>query len=72
MRASPHPTVPCRTRRLLSTFKWEPRKGWDVLLEAYLTEFTAEDNVSIILRHNPLLLAHGKRGRTSERAYLYD
>lgn len=42
------PTVPCRTRRLLSTFKWEPRKGWDVLLEAYLTEFTAEDNVSVI------------------------
>jgi glycosyltransferase involved in cell wall biosynthesis len=23
----------------LSSFKWEPRKGWDVLLNAYLTEF---------------------------------
>jgi glycosyltransferase involved in cell wall biosynthesis len=23
----------------LSSFKWEPRKGWDVLLRAYLTEF---------------------------------
>lgn len=29
-----------RPFRFLSTFKWELRKGWDVLLEAYLAEFT--------------------------------
>ena len=38
-------TRPCclpaspRPARFLSAFKWEPRKGWDVLLEAYLSEF---------------------------------
>ena len=31
----------------LSTFKWEARKGWDVLLGAYLAEFTAADDVEV-------------------------
>ena len=31
--------------RFISTFKWEARKGWDILLEAYLTAFTADDDV---------------------------
>lgn len=26
----------CASHRFLSAFKWEPRKGWDVLLEAYV------------------------------------
>lgn len=26
----------------LSVFKWEQRKGWDILVEAYLLEFTPE------------------------------
>jgi hypothetical protein len=34
-----------RPFRFLSTFKWESRKGWDVLLAAYLQEFTAEVGV---------------------------
>jgi hypothetical protein len=34
-----------RPFRFISTFKWEPRKGWDILLEAYITAFTAEDDV---------------------------
>ena len=34
----------------LSVFKWEQRKGWDVLLRAYLTEFSATDDVVLLLR----------------------
>jgi hypothetical protein len=37
--------VPRRPFRFISTFKWEARKGWDILLEAYLTAFTPEDDV---------------------------
>ncbi|PNH03657.1 hypothetical protein TSOC_010261 [Tetrabaena socialis] len=44
-----------RPFRLLSTFKWEPRKGWDVLLEAYLTEFTAEDDVELFIITKPFV-----------------
>ncbi len=31
-----------RPFRFLSTFKWEARKAWDVLLDAFLSEFTAQ------------------------------
>ncbi|KAG2318063.1 hypothetical protein Bca52824_021185 [Brassica carinata] len=31
----------------LSVFKWEQRKGWDVLLRAYLREFSGEDNLNL-------------------------
>ena len=33
-----------------SSFKWERRKGWDLLLDAYWTAFTAESNVLLRLR----------------------
>lgn len=36
--------------KFLSVFKWEARKGWDVLLRAYFTEFTGRDNVSLYIR----------------------
>jgi hypothetical protein len=32
--------------KFLSIFKFEDRKGWDVLLQAYWREFDAKDNVS--------------------------
>lgn len=31
----------------------QPRKGWDVLLEAYLSEFTQEDNVELYILTKP-------------------
>jgi hypothetical protein len=31
--------------KFLSVFKWEARKGWDVLLRAYFEEFTPTDKV---------------------------
>ncbi|XP_071709592.1 uncharacterized protein [Rutidosis leptorrhynchoides] len=37
----------------LSVFKWEYRKGWDVLLQSYLKEFDSLDNVSLYLLTNP-------------------
>lgn len=37
----------------LSVFKWEYRKGWDVLLQSYLKEFNSLDSVSLYLLTNP-------------------
>ncbi|XXG73486.1 hypothetical protein AAC387_Pa07g2396 [Persea americana] len=37
----------------LSIFKWEYRKGWDVLLRSYLEEFDSSDEVSLYLLTNP-------------------
>jgi hypothetical protein len=37
----------------ISAFKWEMRKGWDVLLQAYLSEFTAEDDVELYILTKP-------------------
>merc|ERR1712187_753329 len=36
--------------RFLSVFKWEKRKGWDILLQAYFEEFSADDNVELIMK----------------------
>ncbi|XP_059069806.1 uncharacterized protein LOC131065126 isoform X2 [Cryptomeria japonica] len=37
----------------ISIFKWEWRKGWDVLLKAYLQEFSADDNVVLYILTKP-------------------
>ncbi|XP_027934950.1 uncharacterized protein LOC114190317 [Vigna unguiculata] len=37
----------------LSIFKWEYRKGWDVLLKSYLKEFSKDDGVALYLLTNP-------------------
>lgn len=37
----------------LSVFKWEYRKGWDVLLRSYLKEFSKDDKVALYLLTNP-------------------
>ena len=34
----------------LSVFKWEWRKGWDLLLRGYWDEFSAADDVVLRLR----------------------
>eukprot|EP00927_Polykrikos_kofoidii_P061787 TRINITY_DN56617_c0_g1_i1.p1 TRINITY_DN56617_c0_g1~~TRINITY_DN56617_c0_g1_i1.p1 ORF type:complete len:466 (-),score=57.42 TRINITY_DN56617_c0_g1_i1:214-1539(-) len=36
--------------RFLSVFKWERRKGWDVLLRAYFEEFSAHDSVILYIK----------------------
>eukprot|EP01126_Amoeba_proteus_P048485 TRINITY_DN5604_c0_g1_i13.p1 TRINITY_DN5604_c0_g1~~TRINITY_DN5604_c0_g1_i13.p1 ORF type:complete len:308 (-),score=43.57 TRINITY_DN5604_c0_g1_i13:186-1109(-) len=46
-------TFPSATRDgdflFLSSFKWEFRKGWDVLLEAYFQEFSSKDKIFLYL-----------------------
>ncbi|CAH9147413.1 unnamed protein product [Cuscuta epithymum] len=37
----------------LSVFKWEHRKGWDVLLSSYLREFDKEEGTALFLLTNP-------------------
>lgn len=37
----------------LSIFKWEYRKGWDILLQSYLKEFSGIDGVALYLLTNP-------------------
>jgi glycosyltransferase involved in cell wall biosynthesis len=39
--------------RFLSVFRWQKRKGWDVLLKAYLEEFSADDDTELVLRVDP-------------------
>jgi len=36
--------------KFFSVFQWGYRKGWDVLLRAYWSEFTREDNVALIIK----------------------
>ena len=38
---------------VLQIFNWELRKGWDVLLAAYLGQFTAADNVALYMKTSP-------------------
>lgn len=35
--------------------RWENRKGWDVLLAAYLTQFTFKDRVQLIILTHPFV-----------------
>ena len=35
---------------MLSVFKWERRKGWDVLLDAYWTQFNTKDSVCLVIK----------------------
>lgn len=35
--------------KFLSVFKWEQRKGWDLLLDAFFSEFTVRDKVTLYI-----------------------
>uniref|UniRef100_A0A7I4DYU7 Glycosyl transferase family 1 domain-containing protein n=1 Tax=Physcomitrium patens TaxID=3218 RepID=A0A7I4DYU7_PHYPA len=52
------PNSPSKPFVFLSIFKWEYRKGWDILLSAYLQEFSADDNVALYLLTNPYHTNH--------------
>lgn len=48
-----HEPLPLPNRaafNFLAVFEWSSRKAWDVLLSAYLREFSAEDDVCLYLR----------------------
>lgn len=50
LHVKPHPLPEARRFKLLSVFDWSIRKGWDLLLKAYLESFTSEDDVSLVLK----------------------
>lgn len=52
--------VRARRFRFLSVLTWQERKGWDILVQAYLQEFRADEDVTLVLRARPL------SGRTYE------
>lgn len=61
--ASPHTLLSLAspsTFRVLSIGKWEVRKGWLTLLEAFYEAFTASDDVVLLIR------AHLDKGRLAE------
>ena len=39
-----------RRFKFLSVFKWETRKGWDVLLRAFLAEFSPDDGAALYIK----------------------
>ena len=53
--ALPPPTAPhCSDEfTFLSVFKWERRKGWDVLLKAFFNEFLHDECVRLVIKTKP-------------------
>jgi len=40
--------------KFLSVFRWSPRKGYDILLKAFMEEFSSEEDVSLLLVSRPV------------------
>ncbi|MGN8768191.1 glycosyltransferase [Paenibacillus barengoltzii] len=63
-RVTPYPLDGARGFRFLSVFDWSVRKGWDVLLQAYMETFTSLDDISLILKisriNEPLANVHAE------------
>ena len=49
-KVKPLPIPGKRGFTFLSVFEWNQRKGWDVLVKAYLSAFTAGDNVCLVIK----------------------
>lgn len=54
-RVEPMPLAGRRGFAFLSVFQWTLRKGWDVLLRAYLAAFAPDDDVCLVLRAYPFV-----------------
>lgn len=52
VRALKFPGVGRSTFVLVSVFKWEERKAWDVLLQSYFSEFSADEDVVLVILTN--------------------
>ncbi|WP_049868350.1 MULTISPECIES: glycosyltransferase [Paenibacillus] len=48
----PFPLKEVKNYVFVSNFDWSKRKGWDVLIRAYVQEFGAYENVSLVLKVN--------------------
>ena len=51
----PYPLHHKKAFSFLSMFDWNRRKGWDVLLRAYFSEFRSSDDVCLVLKVTHLL-----------------
>ena len=49
-RAKPYRVVDAKSFQFLSVFDWNKRKGWDVLVRAYMQEFHDKEDVCLILK----------------------
>ena len=60
------------TFQFLSIFKWEHRKGWDVLLKAYWSTFSLDDNVELRLHtYRPSFLLKKGESNITENLMSY-
>ena len=64
---SPLPIPGVRGTVFLSVFEWIYRKGWDVLLEAWAKAFTADADVSLVLRSYPIGRGEGDTSKLINR-----
>lgn len=53
----------------LSIFQWTKRKGWDILLKAYLKAFSCDDDVALVIRSYK---GAGREVETAIREYIED
>ena len=47
-----HKKITTKKFRFLSIFKWEERKGWKILVESYVREFTSDDDTILYILTN--------------------
>ncbi len=57
----PRPMADVHGTVVLAVFEWSRRKGWDVLLDAWCRAFSADDDVTLVIKATP-----GGRARTLE------
>ncbi|WP_411280677.1 glycosyltransferase family 4 protein [Gemmatimonas sp.] len=61
---APLPIAGLRGTIFLSVFEWRLRKGWDVLLRAWVDAFTPADDVTLVIRTYPIDRADGRDNLT--------
>ncbi len=66
----PLPIRGTRRFNFLSVFQWQPRKGWDVLLRAFVEEFRPDEPVTLVLKAWPANLQTMADVRQQARALL--
>lgn len=54
-RIEPFPLKNVKTFKFVSVFDWSSRKGWDILVRAFIEEFSSKEDVSLILKVNKAL-----------------
>ncbi|MCI1693597.1 glycosyltransferase [Aneurinibacillus aneurinilyticus] len=59
----PYPLANTYSFKFLSVFDWNKRKGWDVLVRAYFKEFSAKEDVCLILKISKMLESNANIGR---------